>query len=482
MRKWQALGSAAALLAALLLGGCSGQQAAATPEQAATPSPAATAEPTPVPAPAGNPLTGLEDGDYTGKRPVAVTLRTLDGAQPQWGVAAADVLVEGVTEGNTAGLMALYADVDRISKAGPVGPGRDLFLQVALPLNAVPVHIDKNIYAANLLNTLTYQDVDGYHIGKAAFAFDTDRQNAGFREENCWYTTGELIRKGLAEYGASADGDNTPLFRFGTRPEVAAENRNGTSLTVTFSKSDSEQLTYNESTGLYEKYNPDGSAMTDGSDGRQAAFTNVFVLYASSGIKDDGYTRQYDMTGGDGLYLNGGAWEAIHWTKEDATAPFALTTTDGTPLTVAPGKSFIAIWGGYYGQALAVTAADGTAQTLPEKPALLESGVTDEAAAAAEADLAAAQQLVDAQAAIDSANAQLAGAQAAVEEAQAALDADPENEELIAARDAAQAALDALNHTIADNQAILAAAPQETPVPEETPAPEESAESEESAG
>lgn len=58
MKKWQALGSAAALLAALLLEGCSGQQAAATPEQAATPSPAATAEPTPVPAPAGNPLTG----------------------------------------------------------------------------------------------------------------------------------------------------------------------------------------------------------------------------------------------------------------------------------------------------------------------------------------------------------------------------------------------------------------------------------------
>ena len=101
----------------------------------------------------------------------------------------------------------------------------------------------------------------------------------------------DRIRKGLAEYGASADGDNTPLFRFGTRPEVAAENRNGTSLTVTFSKSDSEQLTYNESTGLYEKYNPDGSAMTDGSDGRQAAFTNVFVLYASSGIKAVSYTH-----------------------------------------------------------------------------------------------------------------------------------------------------------------------------------------------
>lgn len=56
-------------------------------------------------------------------------------------------------------------------------------LQVALPLNAVPVSIDKNIYASNLLNTLGYQDLDGYHIGKAAFAFDQGRQDAGYREE-----------------------------------------------------------------------------------------------------------------------------------------------------------------------------------------------------------------------------------------------------------------------------------------------------------
>ena len=446
MKKWQALGSAAALLAALLLGGCSGQQAAATPEQAATPSPAATAEPTPVPAPAGNPLTGLDDADYTGKRPVAVMLRTLDGAQPQWGIASADVLIEGVTEGNTAGLMALFADVDRISKVGPVGPGRDLFLQAALPLNAMPVSIDKNVYAANLLNTLAYQDLDGYHVGKTAFAFDQGRQDAGYREENCWYTTGELIRNGAASYGTALEGSNTPLFRFGTREEVAPENRNGMSLTVTFSKSDSEQLNYNTGTGLYEKLNADGSPMTDADNGQQAAFTNVFVLYASSGIKDDGYTRQYDMTGGTGLYLHGGAWEQISWSKEDATGPFSLT------------------------------AADGSEQTLPEKPALLASGVTDEAAAAAEAALSNAQKLIDAQAAIDQANASLAEAQTELQDAQAALDADSENADLLAARDAAQAKIDELNQTIADNQAYLdanAPQPEETPVPEATEAPAE---------
>jgi len=473
MRKFQALSLSAALLASLLLGGCAnnaGSSDAASSDSAAS-EPEATPEPTPAP-PAANPLTGAADADYTGKRPVAVTLRNMTGSTPQWGIASADVLVEGVTEGTTASLMALYANPDSIAKAGPVGPARDLLLQVALPLNAVPVHIDKNIYASNLLNTLAYQDLDGYHIGKTAFAFDQDRQNAGYAEENCWYTTAELINSGLASYGVSLNGDNTPLFQFGERPAVDPADRSGMNLTITFSPDDIDCLNYDTGTGLYALSNGDGSPVQDADNGQQVGFTNVFVFYASSGIKDDGYTRQYDMTGGTGLYLQGGAWEQIHWTKEDATGPFSLTAADGTPLTVAPGKSFIAIWGGYYGQSLSLTAADGSAQTLPEKPALLESGVPDDAAAAAEAELRSAQERIDAQAAVDQANADLAEAQSALEQAQTALDADSENADLLAARDAAQARVDELNQTIAEKQAILDAAPAETPAPE-APAEEE---------
>lgn len=455
MKQFQVLSLSAALLAALLLGGCAGAAssgAVSTPESASAAEPTPTPEPTPAP-PAPNPLTGAADADYTGKRPVAVTLRNLTGSTPQWGIASADVLVEGVTEGTTASLMALYADADSIAKVGPVGPARDLLLQVALPLNALPVHIDKNIYASNLLNVLSYQDLDGYHIGKAAFAFDADRQGAGYAEENCWYTTAELINSGLAAYGTTLSGDNTPLFQFGEREAVAPEARNGMDLTITFSPDDVDCLRYDTGTGLYALSNGDGSAVQDADNGQQPGFTNVFVFYASSGIKDDGYTRQYDMTSGAGLYLHGGAWERINWTKEDATGPFAITDEAGAPLIVSPGKSFIAIWGGYYGQALSLTAADGSAQTLPDKPALLETGIPDDAAAAAEAEYKAAQEATDAQAELARAQAELPDAQAALEEAQAALDADPENEELLTARDNAQANVDALN-------AILAAAEQ----------------------
>ena len=455
MRKFQALSLSAALLASLLLGGCANNAAssdAASSDSAAS-EPEATPEPTPAP-PAANPLTGAADADYTGKRPVAVTLRNMTGSTPQWGIASADVLVEGVTEGTTASLMALYANPDSIAKAGPVGPARDLLLQVALPLNAVPVHIDKNIYASNLLNTLAYQDLDGYHIGRTAFAFDQDRQNAGYAEENCWYTTAELINSGLASYGVSLNGDNTPLFQFGERPAVDPADRSGMNLTITFSPDDIDCLNYDTGTGLYALSNGDGSPVQDADNGQQVGFTNVFVFYASSGIKDDGYTRQYDMTAGTGLYLHGGAWERINWTKEDATGPFAITNEAGETLVVSQGKSFIAIWGGYYGQSISLTAADGSAQTLPDKPALLESGISEEAAAAAEADYNAAQEAASAETELARAQAELPDAQTALEEAQAALDADPENEELLTARDNAQANVDALN-------AILAAAEQQ---------------------
>ena len=297
---------AAALALAVLLAGCAPAEgtAVATAQPTAEP----TEAPTPTPEPEMNPLTG-EQGDYTNQRPVAVSIRTGDGSTPQWGIAAADVLIEGVTEGKTAGLTAVFASVDSVEKAGPVAPGRDLPLQLVLPLNAVPVHINKSVYASNLLNVLQYQDLDGYHVGTAGFAFDEDRANSGYREENCWYTTKDLINTGLATYNTDTAGANMPLFHFVQRKDP--EQQNAKSLYITFSNKDTEELVYSPEVGLYLKNNADGSPMMDAGNNEQAAFTNVFVLYASSGVKDDGVTRQYDLTGGTGIYLTKGGWETI---------------------------------------------------------------------------------------------------------------------------------------------------------------------------
>ncbi|MDD4850558.1 MAG: DUF3048 C-terminal domain-containing protein [Gemmiger sp.] len=421
-KQWQAftLAGLLALAVPLALAGCAKQPAASTPPSATPTQTEAPPTPTPEPTktPSGNPLTGGE-GDFTGQRPVAVQLRTGDGVAPQWGISRADVLIEGVTEGKNAALMAIFPSADAISKVGPVGPGRDLMLQFALPLNALPVHIDKNQYAENLLNLLSYQDLDGYHIGKAAFAFDGDRQASGYREENCFYTTPELLRAGLDSYGATTAGDTVRLFQFGERPIPAAQN--ATNLFITFSSEDTEELVYAADAGLYLKNNADGTPMMDADTGDQAAFANVFVLYASAGVKDDGITRQYDLAaGGTGLYLTGGAWQEIRWQKGDATAPLTLTDTAGQGLTVSVGKSFIAIYGGYYGQGLRLLAADGAEQALPAKPAQLPSGIPDEVAAAAEAEYNARQEAIAAsEAALAAAESEAAAASEAGEAGEA---------------------------------------------------------------
>ena len=432
---------AAALLSVLMLAACS---APGSSEPTQTPAASPTAEPTPTPAPANNtnPLTGeTTETDYNNQRPVAVTLRNGEGSTPQWGVGKADLLVEGVSEGYDTTLTAVFATRNDISKVGPVGKVTDLGLQLVLPLNAVPVHIGKTTYASNLLNVLTYQDMDGLNVGTSGMAFDSDRYASGYREENCWYTTADLITAGLANYSMDTTGANMPLFHFEERP--APESQNGVNLYITFSQTAGAELKYDATTGLYLRHNFDGTPTMDADSGQQASFKNVLVLYASSGVKDDGYTRQYDMNGGTGLYLTDGAWQEIRWTKGDATAPLSLTDTSGATLAVNPGKTYLAVWGGYYGQALQLFASDGTEQTLPAEPALLESGVSDEAAEAAQANQ-------DIENAYLAAQTELAAAQQAVTDAAATEDTSDDEaaaQRLTAATDAlatAQAAYEAV--------------------------------------
>ncbi len=450
---------AAVVLSVLLLAACTSPGSPESTGETAGGTAAPTAEPTPTPAPVNNtnPLTGqTTETDYNNQRPVAVTLRSGDGSTPQWGIGKADLLVEGVSEGYDTSLTAVFATRTDISKVGPVGKVTDLSLQFTLPLNAVPVHIGKTVYASNLLNVLTYQDVDGLNVGTSGFTFDADRYASGYREENCWYTTADQITGGLANYSMDTTGANMPLFHFEERQAPASQN--GANLYINFSDTAGAELKYDAATGLYLRHNLDGTPSMDADSGQQASFKNVLVLYASSGIKDDGYTRQYDLSGGVGLYLTDGGWEQISWTKGDATAPLSLTDASGATLAVNPGKTYLALWGGYYGQKLQLFAADGTEQTLPEKPALLESGVSDEAAAAA-------AQNQEIQNTYLAAQAELAAAQQAVTDA-AATD-DPADDEAAAQR------LTAANDALASAQAAYEAVfGTPTPAPEETPAPE----------
>ena len=180
-----AMRAAAAALAVLLLAGCgsapaqSGTSAPGTPQSASqpaepTPAPHEASGEMPLPAAGVSPLTGRQTG-VAGQRPVAVMVSGDAAARPQWGIGTADLLIEANTEGENTRMMAVFDCLEKAVKVGPVCQGRDLFLQMVMPVNAIPMYIDSDIYTSNLVNWYTYQPLDGIYIGVNAYNLDGER-------------------------------------------------------------------------------------------------------------------------------------------------------------------------------------------------------------------------------------------------------------------------------------------------------------------
>lgn len=352
----------ALVLGAALLAGCgAGARSASAPTSAAASSSAAASAVSQAASAAAQPvtvqpLTGENrDGTAALERPVAVTISNAAGAQGrQWGLADAAVVMEALTEGRSTNLMLWYTGLSAVPKVGPAAQGKDIFWQFALPENSILVQRGMNLYAQNLLNCYAWQPIDALYVG--VNCFDYDGSDPAAADEFCWFTQGPSLQTGLDHYGISAQGTVPQWLQFGAVPTAG-----GAAAAVTVAYSDQSSTTLRRENGAWAMYNTAGSPQTDANTGAQAVFANVLVLYASAGVKDDRYTRDYDLTGGSGLYFTGDTWQAITWKKGDAAAPLQLFGAAGAPLTAAAGKTYLGIYGGFAGQSVSVTAADGTA-------------------------------------------------------------------------------------------------------------------------
>lgn len=342
------------LLALGLLAGCSSSSAS---------SDASSAAPTPTPQPVNvydyNILTGEEKAEdlSDGQRPAAVMIDNLQAAWPQAGISDADVIYETVTEGGITRLMAVYSDYTKIPTVGPVRSARDQFVQLAMPMNAILVHIGGSVYATNLLNYYSYQDVDGYYLGTNAFAFDSER-NKTLSQEHCWYTNGSMIQSGITLLGnLPTTGTLVPLFEFSRDESVTPSGGSAAQFSFSFSSVADASFSYNESTGQYLQ-SQFGQPHTDSNNSQQLAFKNVLVLITDVTLKSDGIVSEFDLSSGDGYYFSNGSYEKIHWEKNGVENQLTYKKEDGSTLQVNTGKSYIAILGQ---NQLSTLTVDGTA-------------------------------------------------------------------------------------------------------------------------
>lgn len=295
-----------------------------------------------------NYLTGMpfENEEDKTARPIAVMINNAKIALPQSGLANADIIYEAVTEGGVTRLMALYSDIDVISRVGPVRSARDRFIEMMLPLNAIYVHIGTSTSAKRMLNFYSYQDIDGIYLGTRAFLYDSEMAKTK-SSEHCWFTNKDLITEGINANSINTKNSFYPAFDFVDYKESprTLSGKRANSISFVYSDYADVSFNYDETSGKYLK-NAFGAPHMDADTGTQLAFDNVFVVLADIGVQEEnGVLADIDLSEGEGYYFSGGKYEKVLWKKGSPENPLIMYDTHGDVLKTNTGKTYVGILG-----------------------------------------------------------------------------------------------------------------------------------------
>ena len=288
-----------------------------------------------------NPLTGvreLEEGEEY-HRPVSVMINNISVAQGvQCGLNDADVVYECLVEGGISRLMAVFYDLQSAGQIGSIRSARYTYVQLSRGMDALYVH-----HGCDKVYTQPFM----YEIGMDNFTLGTG--NGGFREENgrayehTLYTTGEQLYNGLKNAGRRLTNDEPTeeIFNFAEQDAPVTPEDSCNRITYQMSGTNRTTFAYDEQTGKYTRM-PEGEVHSDYKTKENTVTDNLFVLYADSPYFDDGYHLRTILDSGKGLYCTKGGYEEIRWEKGSTDQSLKLYDADGQPLTVNPGKSWIA--------------------------------------------------------------------------------------------------------------------------------------------
>lgn len=305
---------------------------------------APTEAPTEPPVPT-NPLTGetLEAPNET--RIFAVTINNVPGAMPTCGLNDADLFFEMFVNDYATRGLALYANIREAEAVGSVRSLRFNFIDICQAYEAIVVHAGGSEQVLNALpgsgvpNISVESEVADYYFR------DRDRINAGYAFEHTLFVKGEDTVKYAESKGISVTqpADKTYGLSF-TEDGTPADGETAAKITINLTHDTVTKKTimeYDESLGQY-KFNQFYRIQKDMRSNQEICFENVIVMFCK--VYNDGKYHVAELEGsGEGYFACNGKIIPIKWTHEKETDPFTFTLTDGTPLELGVGSSYIAI-------------------------------------------------------------------------------------------------------------------------------------------
>ncbi len=291
-----------------------------------------------------NPLTGepLDDPSLVNRRPTAVMLNNIYEAMPQHGVSQADMIFEYNVEYGITRMVGFFLDPTKVGVIGSIRSARACFVETVLGMDAVYFHCGGSDEADYMMWDL---DMDHFDEGIDPYYRDYDRY-----ETRAWEHTLMTTGQGLSDFMDSKDwlrrdhydGYVYPIQYVEDATPTKGETAND--VYVRFSNYKTGVFNYDSSTGLY-MVNQYGEPYIDGNTWEQVGVTNLIVLRTT--VYNSGDAKGHmviDLQGSDeGMFFCGGKCEKITWEKDSMYDPFVYYHSDGTPLDLQVGHTYVCV-------------------------------------------------------------------------------------------------------------------------------------------
>ena len=317
-----------------------------------------------MPAYDADPLTGeakRSSGRIVGVMVNNISNTARQNARPQRGLGSADILIECKVEGGITRFCAVYRNADAIPEVGPLRSGRDQFLQLLMPYQALYYHDGESAACTKFISVYDYS---GLNIGGKSY-FNTPvhphvahRNNRGrdVAYEHTEFTSGDEIKQAAANAGISLKYDyDTTFFRFAdyrTGEENAMKGAaSGKSVSITHSDNYKTRFNYSwldrtYKMQMYSRLAGKFETAVDELTGKQLSFDNLAVCFAPIAAYpgDSGDVQQVSyISGGEAYFFSRGGVQTGRWEKASPEHPLRIYDQNGSEIIFNRGKTYLAI-------------------------------------------------------------------------------------------------------------------------------------------
>lgn len=285
------------------------------------------------------PLTGVPT-DAVAQRPaVAVKVENTRFARPQSGLEDADVVWETVVEFQVSRLVAVFHS--RVpDEVGPIRSVRPMDIAIIRPLKGLLTYSGGQSGIIRLARNDSGAQIFSHDAG----ADGLYRTNYAAAPHNVYGDMGVWLEQADSNHQAPPG----EQFVFALRPHLASAVIAGepaTTLSFRLSSAARPSWTWDSGSGLWLR--SEDSTAAKSRDGDRLSAVNVVAITARH--PDSGFDAQggaavptYDLVGsGEVVVATGGRTIEGTWRKESTAAPLRLFLPDGSPLTLAPGNTWV---------------------------------------------------------------------------------------------------------------------------------------------